>query len=425
MGILRGSTGIYLGNRWVLTANHVGAGEIVLPSGSFTAEPNSSIRVANPTGQGLTELTDLVLFRLVDEPNVAPLAISAESPLPGTEVTLIGNGRNRADELTYWNRTGTGTNILWEVTEDATNYAGYTTVNDNSVRWGTNLIERDETFFRERDADNNYVVPTSGQVVTFLTEFDLANTQSNDIMKGENGSVATDFESQAVINDSGGAVFAPSGASWDLAGVIIAVGGYDEQPDVRYNALYGNLTFIGDLSVYRDFITQHYVHGDLDDDTLLTVIDLESLTLAVRTNSSELRFDFDRNGKIDQDDRTAWVEQIKQTYFGDSNLDGEFSTQDLVVVFTAGQYEDNIVGNSTWATGDWNGDGEFDSSDFVRAMQSPGFELGPRETSAFAPVHAAGNVSVTVVPEPTATFFSLLGFLGFILIRFRKLASIS
>ena len=419
VGTLQGSTGVYLGNRWVLTANHVGVGNLALPSGTYSAEASSSIRVANPTDQGLTQWTDLVLFRLTEEPNVAPLAITSVSPPPGTEVTLIGNGRNRAEDLTYWTRSATGGNILWEVSESPTNYAGFATVPGNAVRWGTNLIERDETFFRERDADNTYVVPTSGEVITFVTEFDLANTSSNDLLKGNNGEVATAFESQAVINDSGGAVFVPKPTGWDLAGIIIAVGGYDDQPDVRFNSLYGNLTFIGDLSIYRDFITQHYVHGDLDDDDLLTVIDLESLTDAVRNKSDLLRFDFDRSGVVDQDDRTVWVEQIKQTYFGDSNLDGEFSTQDLVVVFTAGQYEDNIVGNSTWATGDWNGDGEFNSSDFVRAMQSPGFELGPRDTSAFAPINVAGDTVVAVVPEPTATLFSLLGILGLILIRIR------
>ena len=50
---------------------------------------------------------------------------------------------------------------------------------------------------------------------------------------------------------------------------------------------------------------------------------------------------------------------------GDSNGDGVFNSSDLVLVFQAGEYEDTIVGNSTFEEGDWNGDGDFDSSDLV------------------------------------------------------------
>ena len=45
----------------------------------------------------------------------------------------------------------------------------------------------------------------------------------------------------------------------------------------------------------------------------------------------------------------------------------------MTAVFQAGEYEDNLVGNSTWAEGDWNGDGEFDSADLVLAFQDNGF----------------------------------------------------
>ena len=35
------------------------------------------------------------------------------------------------------------------------------------------------------------------------------------------------------------------------------------------------------------------------------------------------------------------------TWFGDVNLDGEFSSTDLVQVFQTGEYEDGIAGSST------------------------------------------------------------------------------
>ena len=86
---------------------------------------------------------------------------------------------------------------------------------------------------------------------------------------------------------------------------------------------------------------------------------------------------------------------LKNTYVGDANLDGEFGSADFVVVFTSGEYEDGVVGNSTWETGDWNGDTEFDSSDFVAAFTGGGYELGPR-------------MAVKSVPEPTSIPAGLL-----------------
>ena len=54
---------------------------------------------------------------------------------------------------------------------------------------------------------------------------------------------------------------------------------------------------------------------------------------------------------------------------GDVNGDGIFNSSDLVMVFRAGEYNDDIDGNSTFEEGDWNGDGDFDSSDLVVTFQ--------------------------------------------------------
>ena len=55
---------------------------------------------------------------------------------------------------------------------------------------------------------------------------------------------------------------------------------------------------------------------------------------------------------------------------GDSNRDGVFDSSDLVVVFRAAEYEDDIDGNSTFEEGDWNGDGDFNTTDLVFAFQA-------------------------------------------------------
>lgn len=66
---------------------------------------------------------------------------------------------------------------------------------------------------------------------------------------------------------------------------------------------------------------------------------------------------------------------------GDSNYSGRFDTADLVAVFRAGEFEDDLIGNSTWATGDWNGDGEFNTSDLVLAFQADTFSESDASTA--------------------------------------------
>ena len=90
------------------------------------------------------------------------------------------------------------------------------------------------------------------------------------------------------------------------------------------------------------------------------------------------------------------MDELRATYFGDANLDGEFNSGDLVAVFATGEYEDEIPNNSTWATGDWDGDGEFGSGDFVLAFAAGGYEQGPRERAAVVPEPNGGIVMLTL-----------------------------
>jgi hypothetical protein len=70
-------------------------------------------------------------------------------------------------------------------------------------------------------------------------------------------------------------------------------------------------------------------------------------------------FDLNGDAVVDQRDLGVWVHDLMNTYFGDANFDGEFSSLDLVSVLAAGQYEDGIVSNSGWESGDWDGNGNF------------------------------------------------------------------
>jgi hypothetical protein len=136
--------------------------------------------------------------------------------------------------------------------------------------------------------------------------------------------------------------------------------------------------------------------GDFNGNGVLDSEDIDLLSAEVRATSHQGAFDLNSDTLVDQRDRQVWVNQLRLTFFGDSNLDGEFNSSDLVLVFQAGQYEDTVAGNATWATGDWNGDADFDSTDFVTAFQEGGYERGPRQGAA--------------VPEPSSA--CLLGLAG-------------
>lgn len=136
--------------------------------------------------------------------------------------------------------------------------------------------------------------------------------------------------------------------------------------------------------------------ADINDDGTLSSDDIERLTAEVQSGRQNAMFDLNIDGFVDDRDRHYWVNDLAKTYFGDSNLDGQFTTSDLTHVFGIGEYQDEIEGNSTWSDGDWNGDGEFDSQDFVLAFGAGGYEQPPNEAHA--------------VPEPNCVWLLAFAF---------------
>ena len=142
--------------------------------------------------------------------------------------------------------------------------------------------------------------------------------------------------------------------------------------------------------------------GDFDANGQLDVADLDALTAEIAAGTNTGSFDLNADGQVNQGDLNAWVKDLRKTWIGDSNLDGEFNSSDFVLVFTSGKFETGDA--ASWADGDWNGDGKFDSSDFVSAFTDGGFEQGPLAAQA--------------VPEPSAIGLIALGFIC-LLCRYR------
>jgi hypothetical protein len=113
--------------------------------------------------------------------------------------------------------------------------------------------------------------------------------------------------------------------------------------------------------------------ADFNDDGQVNAADVDLLCAALQAGQNDLRFDLDANGQLESSDFDFLIRTLLKTTYGDANLDGVFNSNDLVLVFQAGQYEDTIVGNSGWSSGDWNCDGEFGTSDLVAAFQAGGY----------------------------------------------------
>ena len=143
--------------------------------------------------------------------------------------------------------------------------------------------------------------------------------------------------------------------------------------------------------------------GDLSHNDELDLHDLNILIQNVAVNATNPKLDLNDDDAVNYEDVHYWVSDLKNTWIGDANLDGEFNSGDFVDIFSAGKYETDEF--ARWSDGDWNADERFDSGDLVVAIQGGGYETGTRQT-------------VASVPEPSGLMLSVLGWLG--MSRFRR-----
>ena len=104
-------------------------------------------------------------------------------------------------------------------------------------------------------------------------------------------------------------------------------------------------------------------------------------------------FDVTGDDRLDINDFHTWVADLRTTWIGDANLDGEFNGDDLITAFSGGKFGTADV--ARWTEGDFDGDQDFDPDDLVEAFAAGGYDAGPKANAA-------------PVPEPTSTVLMLI-----------------
>jgi hypothetical protein len=135
------------------------------------------------------------------------------------------------------------------------------------------------------------------------------------------------------------------------------------------------------------------IAGDFNSNGLLDVADINMLEVKVAGGANPEAYDLNQDSKVDTGDLGVWVRDLKKTWIGDADLNGQFNSEDFVRVFEAGKYNWTVAAD--WSQGDWNGDLRFNSSDLVSAFADGGFEAGLR-------------TAVAAVPEPSSAALGLL-----------------
>ena len=142
--------------------------------------------------------------------------------------------------------------------------------------------------------------------------------------------------------------------------------------------------------------------GDFDGDGDIDADDIDSLGAAIQAGSTDLLFDMDGNGLIEQADFDLHVTTLVDTLIGEGSgtMFGDFNLDGLIDLIDLGTIGEQYGVGTGWATGDADGNGLVDLIDLGSVGENYGF-------TATAPI-----------PEPACV--TLLGLGAVALVRRRK-----
>jgi hypothetical protein len=345
---------VYIGDGWVLSANHTGVSPVQFdPSGpTYSPIPNQSFQVPNPTGvSGLTApAADLRLYRINTDPGLPSLTLATQPLALNDDVVFMSYGVTRSPTELHWNVNNSTDPPTWTSVPSGGANSGYAGAG-SAKRWGTNQVADDNTVLGESDADLTTIV-TSGTIAN-LTVYDQNSSNP--------------FESQVVGGDSGSGVWHKRNGQWELAGIVVANYIFKGQSTSTFNAsnslaVYGNATAYADLSSYA---------------TQIAVIKAAHVDYSV---------------------------------MGDVNLDSVVDSNDVNAFVAAWRYDSgSALGSLTsWKHGDLNHDGKTDVDDFFLLRNAMNGVIPTGALTALFGNSPPSSSTMGLVPEPTAAGLALM-----------------
>ena len=237
--------GVYLGNGWVLTANHLGniashpsitfypTDQFPNGSVSYALDVSTQVQLHNPDQSA----TDLILVRTLTDPGLPALSLPSATPAPGTALTIVGFGVNRGRAVQYdsaWHEVASGgaqSGFLLNPL-DTNTPGGF------AKRWGTSKTSAFP------DTNVAEIAGVNGTFTNVFTAPFLTPVSPND-------STAI-----GVSGDSGGAVFSTSSPN-TLLGIILYQDYLNVPAGQPYDAnngigtvIFGNGLDAGNLAAY-------------------------------------------------------------------------------------------------------------------------------------------------------------------------------
>lgn len=157
-------------------------------------------------------------------------------------------------------------------------------------------------------------------------------------------------------------------------------------------ALFGGRSGFLQNSIASDMIDLLLIdQADFDRDEELSVLDIDQLSHAIRSESPSTMYDINSDGFVDHHDRDEWITDYAKTVPGDANVDGRVDFTDYL------QFASNFASHeAVWSDGDFDSNGTVDFADFL--ILSGAFQ---------SLAGKAQQTTATSVPEPNATRLGL------------------
>ncbi len=238
VGKVNGSSCVYLGNGWVITASHVGAGTVTLMGHNYSAISSAQYLYNDDNTK-----TDVILFQIdVGSSNLGGATIATTSTNVSDAVTMAGYGYTRGSTLNYYNATP-----IYNANNQITGYNVASDTNSQANAWGYSYSSSIGT------------LTTGTNTVSYLQTKSYnpgLNTYTNSLITNftiyRNGIMGSTAESQVANGDSGGAMFSSSG---ELIGILIAKAPiFYINNSETYIAMTDQFSYAADLYSYYDQI---------------------------------------------------------------------------------------------------------------------------------------------------------------------------